>query len=436
MNNIFIVCSVIILCVVLGYTSIKREQFEGNSCIQSIVDNYPDIRKNITNERAYVLNDMSSLVIKDPSMENISAQDLGGCVLTKDKFDKYGIDNKCMDILKYNDIKSTGRSPDGCVFDLKTDDPNNFYNFLDKAYTFYDKDFNAVKTSLTNQLNNEQSKARYLDTINKLYANSTNIAQRNVDSAQSTIDMNKQTIANFEQTLNDLKQLTDFEAGVVFSNINGVTWKFDGANIRLLRGTEMKVKILENNTLYRADAMFFLMQNMLNGLYLRHAGYILHSHNFTANNYDYAWRFIDKGGLTYEIYNDYGGGFYLGYDSGSDQVLIVPKNDGRRMIWRSNVRIPDKYLSGFVASGCEGEPIPFSCPSGTIKSGKVWYGRWNNWICTHPTVNGGTGWRINQYSLDNVCTGKSSCDMQAPNRFYGDPYGGVYKHVDVVYKCG
>lgn len=345
MNNIFIVCSLVVLCVVLGYTSIKRERFEGTSCIQSIVDNYPAIRKNITNERGFVLNDMSSLVTKDTSMENISAEDLGGCVLTKDKFDKYGIDNKCMGVLKYNDTNRTGRSPDGCVFDLKTDDPNNLYDFLDKAYVFSNKDFNAMKTSLTNQLNNEQSKASYFDTVSKSYANSTNIAQRDVESAQSTIDMNAQTIRNYQQTLDDLKKLTDFEAGVLFSNSNGVTWKFDGANIRLLRGTEMRVKIIANNALYRSNAMFFLMQNMLNGLYIRHAGFILHSHNFAANNYDYAWRFIDKGGLTYEIYNDYGGGFYLGYDSGSDQVLIVPKNDGRRMIWRSNVRIPDKYLS-------------------------------------------------------------------------------------------
>ena len=309
MNNILIAFCIIVLCIVIGYASIKHEDFESNSCIQNIVDNYPDIKNKLTNERAFVLNDMSSLVIKDPSMENISPQDLGGCVLTTDKFDKYGVDNKCMNKLKYNDKNATGRSPDGCVFDMKTDDPNLLYDFLDTSYVYYNKDFNDIKNSLQNQLQSEQSQSRYINIVNQLYSNSTNIAQRDVEASQRTIDMNSQTMADYSKTLADLRNLTNFDAGVLFSDINGNTWKFDG-NVRLLRGTEMKVKILENNTLYRSDAMFFLMQNVLNGLFVRHSGYILHNHPFTANNYDYAWRFIDKGGLTYEIYNDYGGGFY------------------------------------------------------------------------------------------------------------------------------
>jgi hypothetical protein len=64
---------------------------------------------------------------------------------------------------------------------------------------------------------------------------------------------------------------------------------------------------------------------------LRHTGYVLYLHPFTAYNYDFAW-YLEPEGTGFNIYNEYGGGMYIGYDEKNDQLRIVPH--GSKIIWQ------------------------------------------------------------------------------------------------------
>ena len=97
----------------------------------------------------------------------------------------------------------------------------------------------------------------------------------------------------------------------------------------------------------------------------------------------------------------------------------------------------DYNSKSLLSLGCEGQSTTVKCPSGqTIAGGTVKYGRWNNNVCAHGTVNGNTAARVATGQLPNKCIGQNSCDLTIDNGFgFGDPYGGVYKHFEVSPQC-
>jgi hypothetical protein len=82
-----------------------------------------------------------------------------------------------------------------------------------------------------------------------------------------------------------------------------------------------------------------LFQNGNSALSVRHAGFVMFTNSFGANNFDFAWQFRASGN-DIQIFNDYGGGYWVGYDSGSDRVLIVTSGDARRVTWKFNPMPP------------------------------------------------------------------------------------------------
>lgn len=82
-------------------------------------------------------------------------------------------------------------------------------------------------------------------------------------------------------------------------------------------------------------------------------------------------------------------------------------------------------------SGCEGENKPLVCPSGkVVTSGEIKYGRWDNSICPHPTVNSSTPSVFKTYPVTPGMDSISGIDTVKD-----DPYPDVFKHYTVNYTC-
>jgi hypothetical protein len=79
---------------------------------------------------------------------------------------------------------------------------------------------------------------------------------------------------------------------------------------------------------------------------VRHAGYVMWTYIYGANNFDYSWKFVSSGS-GYLIYNDYPSynAWQVSYDSGSDRVLIVAPNDGRYgVVWNVTPKVTLAYV--------------------------------------------------------------------------------------------
>jgi hypothetical protein len=91
-----------------------------------------------------------------------------------------------------------------------------------------------------------------------------------------------------------------------------------------------------------------------------------------------------------------------------------------------------------VFNGCDGANIVLSCPTGTVVSGgSLAYGRWNNTICPHPTVNAKTPIKSKIYMMPAAYLGKQTATMSGMMNTIvkEDPYPGVYKHISGSYQC-
>jgi hypothetical protein len=90
-----------------------------------------------------------------------------------------------------------------------------------------------------------------------------------------------------------------------------------------------------------------------------------------------------------------------------------------------------------MANGCEANPPLLSCPSGkTIKSGELSYGRWDNNVCPHETINSGTGYVRNKHQINSRCINQQQCQINSLNDEFGDPMPGVYKQWESNIVCG
>lgn len=66
---------------------------------------------------------------------------------------------------------------------------------------------------------------------------------------------------------------------------------------------------------------------------IRHGGYVLWSYPLEDHN-DSAWYLLQNKQGNFFIYNDFGGGAYVGYDDVKDKILIVNPNDKRIVAWK------------------------------------------------------------------------------------------------------
>jgi len=87
-------------------------------------------------------------------------------------------------------------------------------------------------------------------------------------------------------------------------------------------------------------------------------------------------------------------------------------------------------------TGCEGGNAFFNCPNGsTIRDATIRYGRWDNNVCPHPTVNQWTSVNYKTYPL-NQAVGNQQYNFGVTNSNIGeDPDPNIYKHWKATYKC-
>lgn len=117
------------------------------------------------------------------------------------------------------------------------------------------------------------------------------------------------------------------------SHTDGRTWKMNGTNVRLNSGTTQSLYIYAGADVYNRTSNRVALFNS-NGSAIRHFSFIMYFNSFAGNNYDFAWNFVKQSDGTYRIGNDYsGGGYWVGYDSSSDSVLICATGDARICNW-------------------------------------------------------------------------------------------------------
>ena len=133
-------------------------------------------------------------------------------------------------------------------------------------------------------------------------------------------------------------------SNLVFSHPDGRTWKVSGTNVRLNSGTQASLWLYNNSNVFsNADgAVGILNSNNLNQA-VRHAGFTMFYNTFSANNFDFAWKFF-RSGTGYNIFNYYSAPTWVGYDSASDTVLIVGSGDARRVTWNITPALPSQFV--------------------------------------------------------------------------------------------
>lgn len=91
------------------------------------------------------------------------------------------------------------------------------------------------------------------------------------------------------------------------------------------------------------------------------------------------------------------------------------------------------------ASGCERTgPIALSCNAGQkITAGNIKYGRWDNTICPHPSINASTAPKFKTYPLPTAAVGQNAYSLSSDINIAvnDDPYPYVYKQYEIDYTC-
>ena len=90
------------------------------------------------------------------------------------------------------------------------------------------------------------------------------------------------------------------------------------------------------------------------------------------------------------------------------------------------------------AIACENLNLNLQCPSGKwLFIVDANYGRTNSNVCCKPGMPcGSNSCRLNLNSLASVkCNTLNSCTILATNDLSGDPCPGIFKYLEVFYKC-
>lgn len=121
----------------------------------------------------------------------------------------------------------------------------------------------------------------------------------------------------------------------IYHPTDGRTIKIGSNNVlRFNSGDEVFFDINSRSDVYQSDTFSAFYANGSSSLSLRHANYVIRTDPFVANNYDFAWKVIDRGDGTVDVFNAMGSGLYMGYDSSSDTFYAVGSTDAKRMSYK------------------------------------------------------------------------------------------------------
>jgi hypothetical protein len=115
---------------------------------------------------------------------------------------------------------------------------------------------------------------------------------------------------------------SDVAPAYEIATLDGRVWRNDADALKLNAGAPMKVKIYDGADVYARDkGRVGLFQDGKSRLAVRHSGWVMWTNQFVGGNFDFAYQIIACDGA-YQLYNDYGGGHYVGYDAA--QALPPP----------------------------------------------------------------------------------------------------------------
>lgn len=118
-----------------------------------------------------------------------------------------------------------------------------------------------------------------------------------------------------------------------FQNNEGKKWFIKDNNIIYDATNSLSFSIEKPTDLHGGEeSPYIALKDTASGLYVRHAGFVLHLSPYVPNNYDFAWKFeADTQQNGYYIYNDYKDGSwgktvkaYIGFDG--TYIRIVPES--------------------------------------------------------------------------------------------------------------
>ena len=155
------------------------------------------------------------------------------------------------------------------------------------------------------------------------------------------------TVAKTKFKVTGLPRYVFASTGLAITHQDGRVWKVSSTAIGLNTGTAMSLTIYAGADVFNsAGGRVALFDGGSSANAVRHSGYNMYANTFSANNYDFGWKFVSSGS-GYLIYNDYPSysSWQVSYDSGSDRVLIVAPADGRYgLVWNVTPRVTLAYV--------------------------------------------------------------------------------------------
>lgn len=121
----------------------------------------------------------------------------------------------------------------------------------------------------------------------------------------------------------------------IIRDANRRQWRITSDNrIRLNQGTPIEVDFVARSDMFKANegrVGLFIDGNPSQAI--RQSNLMLSANPFQGNNYDFAWLPVKSANNTVALYNDYGGGYFIGYDSPTDSLMLVRSGDSRIVNW-------------------------------------------------------------------------------------------------------
>ena len=193
----------------------------------------------------------------------------------------------------------------------------------------------------------------------------------------------------------------------IASDATGRQWRLSSDNrIRLNSGTVIEVDLIARPDVPRANegrVAVFIDGNPEKAI--RNSLLTILVASFQPNNADFAWFPIRGSNNTVVLYNNYDGGYVIGYDSGSDSLVLVRVNDSRSVNWKVT-----PYPSTFV------KDAPSLLVSPKPRIAFAWYG----------TIYNGIGQEVTNLIQNAVNRGDSTFVI-TNNSMGGDPVPGIQK---------
>lgn len=132
-----------------------------------------------------------------------------------------------------------------------------------------------------------------------------------------------------------------YNSFIIKHPVTGLAWKYDEGTgkIKLSRGKELNINILNTENIYNNNNGRVSMFTDFG--YIYHTNYFLKMCNILLpHDCDFSWYFLKTG----EIYNDYGNGYYVGYDPATDAIKIVTSKSPLKVYWKFSENIDSSIL--------------------------------------------------------------------------------------------